>query len=101
MCHVVEPLFLACWLNSRGPGMQLLDVALTSCCHVPDNVGDTLPPNSRTQKSRRSASASVVARPVTGGAAMTARRGTSLRAGSKDVAVRFVAWLKELRLSRT
>ena len=67
--------------------MQPPDVMLTPCCRSPDNVSDTLPPNSRSQKSRRSASASIVARPVTGGAAMAARRGTSLRLHSKEVAV--------------
>ena len=78
------------WHNNKTePGIPASTTNLKTRCRLPDNVGDTLPPGSRgIQKSRRSASASVVARPVTAGAPITARRGTSLRAGSKDVAVR-------------
>lgn len=61
-----------------------------------------LPPNARTQKSRRSASASVVSRPVTSPMAVSSRRGTSLRLqSSKDMTVRgrplfcyFCRWLR-------
>ncbi len=42
----------------------------------------------RAQKSRRSASASVVTRQVTAPTAVTARRGNSLRLRSQDVTVR-------------
>ena len=47
-----------------------------------------LQPGSRPAKSRRSASAAVVARPVTAAMAVATRRGTSMRLHSHDVAVR-------------